>query len=556
MPSQSLESALQVQQRLPHEEVLRLVGRVADSAEIECYAVGGVIRDAVLGRPVEELDFVALGPGNGIRLARAVAEEFGGPPPAVYANFGTAAVRVPVRFGVGTLEFVGARKESYRRESRKPIVEEGSLEDDQRRRDFTVNAMAVAVNGRRFGDLLDPFDGMSDLAASILRTPLDPVATFDDDPLRMVRAARFAAQLGFRIEERTYDAMKACAGRIQIVSRERVETELQKIIDSPQPSVGFRILFETGLLAFVLPDLADLAGVETVAGYAHKDNFYHSLQVVDNVAHLTADRPAEETRWLRWAALLHDVAKTQTKRFVPRTGWTFHGHEEVGARMIPRLFRKLKLPSDDRMRRVQQLVRLHHRPVALVDEHVTDSAVRRLLYDAGELIDDLMILVRADITSRNPRRVRRYLDQFDLVERKMAEVEEKDRLRSFQPPVDGQEIMDTLGIQEGIAVGIIKEHIREAILDGRIPNEHDPAFALMMEIKDDAIRRGLLFEKLLVALAPKERQALGPLKETILHGPVPEDDDEAMAYLLALKDRVLQGPSDDDAPPMDHPHGS
>ncbi len=530
---------------LPHEEILRSVGHLADTLDIQVYAVGGIVRDALLDRPSSEIDFVSLGQGSGIRLAREVARAWRTAPPAIYENFGTAAVRLAPGSPVQHLEFVGARTESYRRDSRKPVVEEGTLHEDLTRRDFTVNAMAVCLNAAAFGNLVDPFDGRLDLAQRVLRTPLDPLATFDDDPLRMVRAARFAAQLEFTLDPQVVRAARARASRIRIVSRERVETELQKIIICRRPSIGWKVLFTTELLPHILPELADLAGVETVAGYGHKDNFLHTLQVLDNVATLTADRPTEETRWLRWAALLHDIAKPQTKRFTPGTGWTFHGHEEVGARLVPRLFRRLKLPTDDRMRIVQELIRLHHRPVALVDEEVTDSAVRRLLFEAGERIDDLMTLVRADITSKNPARVRRFLRQFDRVEQKMIEVEEKDRLRSFQPPVDGEEIKQTLGLSEGIAVGIIKENIREAILEGLIPNEHDAAFAHMMAIKDDALRRAGLFEHILATLPARDRHAIGAIKELVFFGPLPESREDALTLIESVRREGAKGDEDE-----------
>ena len=469
--------------RQPYAAVLRRAGAVAAEVGIEAYAVGGVVRDLLLGRPTVDIDFVTVGAGTGIRLAEAVAEVLGGQTVHVYENFGTAALRLPARHGGFVLEFVAARKESYRSRSRKPDVEAGTLRDDQLRRDFTINALAADLHPDRFGRLLDPFDGLADLDAALIRTPLDPARTFADDPLRMVRAARFAAQLGFRIHDATFEAMRAAAGRIEIVSMERIEAELQKIICAPVPSVGFKILESTDLLEHLFPELVALKGVEEVAGHRHKDNFYHTLQVVDNLAEATAHRPCDAaidaggTQWLRWAALLHDIAKPRTKRFAEGTGWTFHGHEDRGARMIPKLFRKLKLPMDERMEYVRELVRLHHRPVALVDDEVTDSAVRRLLFEAGDKIDDLMALVRADITSKNPRRVRRYLAAFDRVEEKFREVEEKDRLRNFQPPVDGYEIMETLGVGEGVAVGIAKQWITDAILGGEIPNAHEPAFA-------------------------------------------------------------------------------
>ena len=477
--------------RLPYESLLRQIGAIADELGIEVYLVGGAVRDALLNRPTTDLDFVSIGAGSGIRLAQEIARKLGVGLAHVYPNFGTAAVRIPAgKFSDEplVLEFVGARKESYRKNSRKPIVEEGTLADDLARRDFTINAMAVALNANRWGELIDPFHGLADLQSGILRTPLDPLTTFEDDPLRMLRAARFAAQLGFRIHPETFEAMKQKAHRIQIVSPERITDELQKIICAPRPSIGFKILYDAGLLQYILPELTALAGVETIEGYKHKDNFLHTLQVVDNVARMTTDRPCEETRWLRWAALLHDIAKSRTKRFIPGEGWTFHGHEERGARWIPRIFKRLRLPTDERMKYVQKLIRLHHRPVALVDEQVTDSAIRRLLFEAGDDIEDLMLLVRADITSRNPRRVRRYLEAFDRLEKRMAEVEEKDRIRNFQPPISGHEIMEILGLSPGRAVGRIKEAIKEAILEGTIPNEREAALTYMMRIKDQVLQ--------------------------------------------------------------------
>lgn len=532
-------------------DILRRVGEIAEAEGIEAYAVGGFVRDLLLGRPTSDIDFVTVGSGSGIRLARAVSRGLKGTTAHVYENFGTAAVRVPLPGAEGTLEleFVGARRESYRRDSRKPIVEEGTLEDDQRRRDFTINAMALPLAPGRFGELADPFGGVADLERRLLRTPLDPVRTFDDDPLRMIRAARFAAQLDFEIDPATFAAMRERAGRVRILSQERITTELQKILCAPQPSIGFRLLFEAGLLEPIFPELVELHGVEAVDGHRHKDNFFHTLQVVDNVAAMTEGRPCageEEqdpsvgTRWLRWTALLHDIGKPHTKRFVPGTGWTFHGHEERGARMVTGLFKRMKLPMDDRLRYVEKLVRLHHRPVALVDEHVTDSAVRRLLFDAGDDIEDLMTLVRADITSKNPHRVRRYLDAFDRVEEKFAEVEEKDRLRHFQPPVDGYEIMETLGIEEGVAIGIIKEAIREAILEGEIPNEHGPAFDFMMRIKDEALRRGALFDEIVRRLQGRERAAIGAIKEALFTSDIPADRDQALAHLQKVKEEALQ----------------
>ena len=536
----------------PYEPLLRRVGEIAGHEGIEAYAVGGMVRDLLLGRPTTDLDFVTVGAGTGIRLAEAVAQAEGGWTAHVYPNFGTAAVRLPPlqdESEATVLEFVAARKESYRRDSRKPLVEDGTLRDDQFRRDFTINAMAIRLAPDRFGELLDPFDGRQDLERRLVRTPLEPAQTFSDDPLRMVRAARFAAQLSFAIEDETFAAMRQEAERIQIVSQERITDELQKILCAPRPSVGFDLLYEGGILEHVFPELTALQGVEAVDGHRHKDNFYHTLQVVDNLVEATPGRPCDGspdgrpgdggTRWLRWAALLHDIGKPRTKRFARSTGWTFHGHEDVGARMVPKVFRRLKLPQDERMTYVQELVRLHHRPVALVDDDVTDSAVRRLLFDAGEKIEDLMALVRADITSKNPRRVRRYLAAFDHVEAKFAEVEEKDRLRQFQPPVDGHEIMEVLGAGEGVAVGIIKEAVREAILEGEIPNEHDAAFRYVLAMKDEALRRGQLFDEVLGTLSGPERRAMGAIKEALFRGDVPVNHKEAVAYLMRIKDETL-----------------
>ncbi|MEM6648384.1 MAG: HD domain-containing protein [Bacteroidota bacterium] len=525
----------------PFARVLRRVGEVAVRQGIEAYAVGGLVRDLMLGRPTSDIDFVTVGKDSGIRLAKAVAKAFGGRTAHVYPNFGTAAVRLPASGGEDALvlEFVAARKESYQRDSRKPKVATGTLADDQHRRDFTINAMAIHIAPDRFGEVVDPFDGRDDLASGTLRTPLDPAQTFDDDPLRMIRAARFATQLGFRIHADTFAAMRAQAQRVTILSQERITDELGKIMRAAVPSTGYKILFSTGILRHCFRVLTDLKGVETIDGQGHKDNFYHSLQVLDNLVAATPGRSPEDTYWLRWAALLHDIGKPRTKRFAEGHGWTFHGHEEVGARMIPKVFKRLKLPGDERMQYVQKLVRLHHRPVALVDDDVTDSAVRRLLFDAGDDIDDLMTLVRADITSKNPRRVARYLRAFDHVEDKLVEVEEKDQLRNFQPPVDGHEIMEVLGIGEGLAIGIIKETIREAILDGEIPNEHDAAFAMMMRIKDDALRRGRLFDTVLRRLERAERRAVGAIKEAVVTQPLPDDDEAAIAVLMQAKDEML-----------------
>ncbi len=526
----------------PYAPLIRTVGRVAEREDIEAFAVGGLVRDLLLERETTDIDFVSVGQGSGIRLAKAVAGELGGEPVHIYENFGTAAVRIDddATGEMFVLEFVGARKESYRRDSRKPIVEEGTIKDDQHRRDFTVNAMAVHITPERFGDVVDPFGGLDDLDARILRTPLDPERTFEDDPLRMIRGARFAAQLGFRIHGDAFAAMNTKAERVEILSQERITEELQKIVLSAHPSTGFRILFETGILPHILPELSDLQGVEAIDGQRHKDNFYHTLQVVENLIELTDARPAAETEWLRWAALLHDIGKPRTKRFSESSGWTFHGHEDVGSRMIKRIFRRMKLPMDERMAYVEKLIRLHHRPVALVDEEVTDSAVRRLLFDAGDDIDDLMTLVRADITSKNPRRVRRYLRAFDRVEEKLVEVEEKDQLRQFQPPVDGHEIMQVLGVGEGVEIGIAKNAIREAILEGDIPNDYEPAYVYLLDIKDETLRRGRLFHDVIRRLKGREKQAIGAIKEHVFIGELPSDDDAAISRLMRVKDEVLE----------------
>ena len=542
---------------LPFEPVLRRVGAAADAAGVEAYAVGGAVRDALLGRATTDLDVVAVGPGAGVALAEAVARDLGVRPPAVYAAFGTAAVTVPhpalarVLGGAENVperlvvEFVGARRESYRADSRKPVVEDGTLAEDLARRDFTVNALAASLGGERFGEVVDPFDGLADLDARRLRTPLDPAATFADDPLRMFRAARFASQLGFEVVPQAVAAMEAHAERVEILSQERVTEELSKTLASPSPSTGLGLLFRTGLLERVLPELTRLAGVEEVGGRAHKDNFWHTLEVVDNLVHLqravgVGERAAGYDLWLRWAALLHDVGKVVTKRYERGAGWTFHGHEDVGPReIIPDVFRRLKLPLGDPLDFVQTVVRLHHRPAALVDEDVTDSAVRRLLMDAGDDVDDLMLLVRADVTSKNARRVRRYLAGFDRVERRFAEVEERDRMRNWQPPVDGDEIQAELGLREGVAVGMLKEWVREAVLEGEVPNEHDAAWAYVLARKDDALRRGALFDEAVRSLAGPERAALGAIKEALFWDDLPETDDEVRAHLAAVKDAAL-----------------
>ncbi|MBD5225457.1 MAG: HD domain-containing protein [Bacteroidales bacterium] len=448
--------------------VFHQVGEAADALGKECYVVGGYVRDLLLERHSKDIDFVTV--GSGIEVARKVAELMKGSHLAVYRNFGTAQVKNR-RY---ELEFVGARKESYNRGSRKPIVEDGTLDDDISRRDFTINAMALCVNSARFGELVDKFNGQRDLADRVIRTPLDPDITFSDDPLRMMRAIRFATQLDFTILPETFEAIRRNASRISIISKERVMDELMKIMRSPRPSIGWQLLMQCGLLRLIFPELNALRGVESVNGVGHKDNFYHTLAVLDNVA------SQSDNVWLRWAALLHDIGKPATKRFDSAAGWTFYGHNVVGAKMIPRIFRNMKFPMNDKMKYVQKLVDLHMRPIALVEEEVTDSAVRRLLFDAGDDIDDLMLLCSADITSKNRMKVERFRANYELVKQKMVELEERDRIRNFQPPVDGIEIMQTFGIGQCREVGAIKERIKNAILDGEIPNEHAPAHKLML----------------------------------------------------------------------------
>jgi len=444
---------------------------------MDAYIVGGCVRDHFLNRPSKDIDVVCV--GSGIRLAEAFAERLGKKTTvAVFKNFGTAQVK----YRNNTIEFVGARKESYQRNSRKPIVENGTLEEDLSRRDFTMNAMAIRINKEGFGDWVDPFSGLDDLEHLLIRTPLDPDITFSDDPLRMMRAIRFASQLGFFIVPETFEAIERNKDRLEIVSKERIIDELNKIILSPCPSVGFELLDQTGLLEIILPELLALKGVENKEGIGHKDNFSHTLKVVDNLAKTCDDL------WLRWAALLHDIGKPKSKRFDPKAGWTFHTHEFIGMKMLKDIFIRLKLPLNDKLKYVEKLVLLHMRPIVLAEDEVTDSAVRRLLFEAGDDIDDLMLLCEADITSKNPEKVRQFLHNFRLVRRKLKEIETKDRIRNFQPPIDGLQIMELFHLPPGQEVGELKAAIKDAILDGKIPNEREAAYNYLIQIAEE---RGL-----------------------------------------------------------------
>lgn len=453
------------------DPIFRKIGLAADRLGVDSYVIGGYVRDAILGRECKDIDVVCI--GSGIDLALEVAKEFDLPEHAVsvFKNFGTAMIKVED----WDLEFVGARKESYNRDSRKPVVEEGTLEDDQNRRDFTINALAVQLNKDQYGLLLDPFHGISDLKAKIIRTPLAPGITFSDDPLRMMRAVRFAAQLGFDIFPETFEALKTEKDRLEIISMERISEELNKIILCKKPSYGFLLLDACEILPLIFPEFMKLKGVDTEDGKGHKDNFYHTLQVLDNIAENTNDL------WWRWSAILHDIAKPQTKRFVPGKGWTFHGHEEMGARQVPNIFKRLKLPLNEKMKLVQKLVRLHLRPIALSKEEITASALRRLLFEAGEELEALMTLCRADITSKNGDKVKRYLRNFDTVEEKLKEVEESDSLRSFQPVFSGEVIMQVFDIGPGREIGLIKIAMREAILEGLIRNDLASGWDLLLE---------------------------------------------------------------------------
>lgn len=460
---------MNLKQHLSHP-VFKVVSEIVTEENLEAYVIGGFVRDLILGRPSKDIDIVVI--GNGLDLAEKAGKNLRVKKVSYFKNFGTAQFL----YKDLDVEFVGARKESYRRDSRKPIVEDGTLQDDQNRRDFTINALALSLHADNFGELIDPFGGLKDLEEGIIQTPLEPSKTYSDDPLRMMRAVRFAAQLDFKIERESLEAISENADRLEIISRERIMDELNKIILCDKPSRGFKLLFATKLLHQFFLEMVKLHGIETIDGKSHKDNFYHTLEVLDNICETTDDL------WLRWAAILHDIAKPPTKRFDPKIGWTFHGHEDVGARMIPKIFKRLKLPLDAKMKYVQKMVRLHLRPIALVKGHVTDSAIRRLLYEAGDDIDDLMKLCNADITSKNEHKVRRYKNNFKIVKEKLIAVEEKDKVRNFQPPVDGELIMETFGLKPCHEIGIIKNRIKEAILEGEINNDYHQAVAFMLEL--------------------------------------------------------------------------
>lgn len=456
-----------IEQVLAQDYVKKIAG-VMQSNGISCFIIGGFVRDLLLNRPCKDIDFVVL--GSGIDAAEKAAAALGVTKVNVFKNFGTAMFR----YDDLDIEFVGARKESYRHDSRKPVVEDGTIQDDQNRRDFTINALAISLNKADYGLLIDPFGGLNDLEQGILRTPLEPEITFSDDPLRMMRAIRFASQLNFQVEYETSEAIKRAKHRIEIVSQERITDELNKIVLSPKPSVGFRLLFDSGLLAIIFPEMQALHGVETIDNLSHKDNFYHTLKVLDNLSEKTNDL------FLRWSAILHDIAKPPTKRFEPEIGWTFHGHEDKGARMVPGIFKRMRMPLDHKMKYVQKLVQLHLRPISLSKETVTDSAIRRLIYDAGDDLDDLMLLCESDITSKNKEKVVRYLRNFEFVRQRVKEVEERDHIRNWQPPVSGEDIMLTFDLRPCKEVGDLKQRIRDAILDGEIANSRDAAMKLLL----------------------------------------------------------------------------
>jgi poly(A) polymerase len=451
--------------------IFKVISETAEQLNQETYVIGGFVRDLILKRPSHDIDIVTI--GSGIKLAELVARKLGPTiQVSVFKTFGTAMLK----YQSLDVEFVGARKESYNENSRKPIVEDGTLEEDQNRRDFTINALAICLNTNRFGELIDPFEGIQDIENQLIRTPLEPGITFSDDPLRMMRAIRFATQLNFTIEEKTLDAIAQNRRRIEIISKERIGEELNKIILSSKPSTGFKLLDKTGLLEIIFPELYRMKGREEINGIGHKDNFFHTLEVLDRIA------PNTNNLWLRWSALLHDIAKPATKKFVPHIGWTFHSHNFIGAKMVPTLFKKMKFPLNEKMKYVQKMVELHMRPIVLSEEEVTDSAVRRLLFEAGDDIDDLMTLCEADITSKNPEKVKKYYGNFQLVRQKLKDLEERDHIRSFQPPVSGETIMEVYGLSPCREVGLIKTAIKDAILDGVIPNEHEQAYQYMLKI--------------------------------------------------------------------------
>lgn len=456
-----------------HNSFFKVVGRAADDQGVEAFVIGGWVRDLIMKRRSDDVDFAVH--GSGIDIAKRVAKQYKEAKFSFFKNFGTAMVSMVEDGKNYQLEFVGTRKESYRRNSRNPVVEDGTIEDDQNRRDFTINAMAIALNENNFGKLIDPFNGLQDIENKIIRTPLEPKITFSDDPLRMMRAIRFATQLDFMIEENTLNAIASESSRLSIISQERITDELNKIMLSPKPSKGFILLEKTGLLVQILPELVALKGVEIIENKGHKDNFYHTLQVLDNISENT------QNLWLRYAALFHDIAKANTKKFVRGIGWTFHGHDFIGAKMLPAIFRRLKLPGHETLRYVQKLVQLHLRPIALVEDMVTDSAIRRLLFDAGDDVDDLMTLCHADITSKNERKVKKFHRNFEMVKLKLIEIEQRDQMRNWQPPISGEIIMKTFGIAPSKPVGIIKNAIREAIIDGQLENDFDAAFEFMLE---------------------------------------------------------------------------